>query len=64
LRRSQTEANRGATRAQRVAAELAIISCFSVGVDAIDLAAARERGIPSTNTPRRDADECADSPSA
>ena len=28
-----------------------IISCFAVGVDAVDLAAAKARGIPVTNTP-------------
>jgi lactate dehydrogenase-like 2-hydroxyacid dehydrogenase len=56
-----TEANRGATRALiNSLPKLEIISCFGVGVDAIDLAAARERGIPVTNTPGVMADECAD----
>ncbi|HQR69949.1 MAG TPA: 2-hydroxyacid dehydrogenase [Burkholderiaceae bacterium] len=31
--------------------KLRLIACFGVGVDAIDLAAARERGIAVTNTP-------------
>jgi lactate dehydrogenase-like 2-hydroxyacid dehydrogenase len=56
-----TEANRGATRALISSLpKLEIISCFGVGVDGIDLAAARERGIPVTNTPGVMADECAD----
>jgi lactate dehydrogenase-like 2-hydroxyacid dehydrogenase len=56
-----TEANRGATRALIASLpRLEIISVFGVGVDAIDLAAARERGIPVTNTPGILADECAD----
>jgi lactate dehydrogenase-like 2-hydroxyacid dehydrogenase len=56
-----TEANRGATRALITSLpKLEIIACFGVGVDAIDLAAARERGIPVTNTPGILADECAD----
>jgi len=56
-----TEANRGATR-ELIASlpNLEIISCFGVGVDGIDLAAARERAIPVTNTPGVMADECAD----
>jgi hydroxypyruvate reductase len=56
-----TEANRGAAR-ELIASlpNLEIISCFGVGVDRIDLAAARERGIPVTNTPGVMADECAD----
>jgi lactate dehydrogenase-like 2-hydroxyacid dehydrogenase len=61
IRGIATEANRGATRAliERLP-KLEIISCFGVGVDAIDLAAARERNIPVTNTPGILADECAD----
>ncbi len=56
-----TEANRGATRDLiAMLPRLEIISCFGVGVDRIDLAAARERGIPVTNTPGVLADECAD----
>jgi lactate dehydrogenase-like 2-hydroxyacid dehydrogenase len=56
-----TEANRGASR-DLVASlpNLEIISCFGVGVDRIDLAAARQRAIPVTNTPGVMADECAD----
>src|SRR5258708_38355542 len=56
-----TEANRGVTR-NLIASlpKLEIISCFGVGVDAIDLAAARERAIPVTNTPGVMVDECAD----
>src|SRR3984893_1343859 len=47
-----TEANRGATRALIASLpRLEIISCFGVGVDGIDLAAARERAIAVTNTP-------------
>jgi D-3-phosphoglycerate dehydrogenase len=61
VRALATEANRGATR-ELIASlpKLEIISCFGVGVDAIDLAAARERGIPVTNTPGVMVDECAD----
>jgi hydroxypyruvate reductase len=56
-----TEANRGATRDLIMSLpNLQIISCFGVGVDAIDLAAARERAIAVTNTPGVMADECAD----
>ncbi len=56
-----TEANRGATRALIMSLpKLEIISCFGVGVDGIDLAAARERGIPVTNTPCILVEECAD----
>jgi D-3-phosphoglycerate dehydrogenase len=56
-----TEANRGATRALIMSLpKLEIISCFGVGVDGIDLAAARERAIPVTNTPGVMAEECAD----
>jgi lactate dehydrogenase-like 2-hydroxyacid dehydrogenase len=61
IRAIATEANRGATR-DLIAAlpKLEIISCFGVGIDGIDLAAARERAIPVTNTPGVMADECAD----
>jgi lactate dehydrogenase-like 2-hydroxyacid dehydrogenase len=61
VRAIATEANRGATR-ELIASlpQLEIISCFGVGIDRIDLAAARERGIPVTNTPGVMADECAD----
>jgi len=61
IRGLATEANRGATRALMASLpKLEIISCFGVGVDAIDLAAAREHAIPVTNTPGVLADECAD----
>jgi len=39
---------------------LRLIACFGVGVDAIDLAAARERGIAVTNTPEVLTDDVAD----
>src|SRR5579859_2558095 len=56
-----TEANRGATRDLIMSLpKLEIISVFGVGVDAVDLAVARGRGIPVTNTPGILADECAD----
>lgn len=61
IRAIATEANRGATRALIGSLpRLEIISCFGVGVDAIDVAAARERHIRVTNTPGVMADECAD----
>ncbi len=61
IRAIATEANRGASR-DLIASlpKLEIISCFGVGVDGIDLAAARERAIPVTNTPGVMVDECAD----
>jgi lactate dehydrogenase-like 2-hydroxyacid dehydrogenase len=56
-----TEANRGASRALiALLPKLEIISVFGVGVDAVDLAAARERNIPVTNTPGVLGDEVAD----
>ena len=56
-----TEVNRGADR-QLIEGlpKLEIISCFGVGLDLIDLDAARERKIPVTNTPGVVGDECAD----
>ena len=47
-----TTGERGATRSliERCPA-LEIVSCFGVGIDAIDRAACRERGVPVTNTP-------------
>src|SRR5215470_12845497 len=55
------EANRGANRALIAALpKLEVISLFGVGTDAVDLAAARERGIPVTNTPDILTDEVAD----
>ena len=56
-----TEANRGANRVLIAALpKLEMISVFGVGTDLIDLAAARERGIPVTNTPDILTDEVAD----
>lgn len=47
-----TEANRGLTRALLAKfSNVEVISVFGVGTDAVDLAAAKERGIPVTNTP-------------
>jgi hydroxypyruvate reductase len=61
IRAIATEANRGANRALLdMLPKLEMISCFGVGVDAVDLRAARERGIPVTNTPGILADEVAD----
>jgi lactate dehydrogenase-like 2-hydroxyacid dehydrogenase len=61
IRAIATEANRGATRALiDMLPRLEIIANFGTGVDAIDLAAARERNIPVTNTPGVMADEVAD----
>ena len=52
IRAIATEANRGADRALIAALpKLEIVSVFGVGVDNIDLKAARERNIPVTNTP-------------
>jgi len=61
IRALATEANRGASR-ELIARlpNLEIISCFGVGLDLVDLTAARERGIPVTNTPGILADEVAD----
>jgi lactate dehydrogenase-like 2-hydroxyacid dehydrogenase len=61
IRAIATEANRGADRALIAALpKLEIVSVFGVGVDNIDLAAARERNIPVTNTPGVLTDEVAD----
>jgi lactate dehydrogenase-like 2-hydroxyacid dehydrogenase len=61
IRGIATEANRGADRALIAALpRLEVISVFGVGTDTIDLAAARERGIPVTNTPDILTDEVAD----
>ena len=61
VRAIATEANRGVTRELiAILPKLEIIACFGVGVDAIDLAAARERNIPVTNTPGVMADDVAD----
>ncbi len=52
IRGVATEANHGLTHAllERLP-NVEVISVFGVGTDAVDLAAARERGIPVTNTP-------------
>src|SRR5262249_21853670 len=61
IRAIATEANRGANRALIAALpKLEVISVFGVGTDAVDLAAARERGIPVSNTPGILTDEVAD----
>ena len=61
IRAIATEANRGADRALIAALpKLEVISVFGVGIDAVDLAAARERNIPVTNTPGVLTDEVAD----
>jgi lactate dehydrogenase-like 2-hydroxyacid dehydrogenase len=61
IRAIATEANRGASRALIEALpKLEVIGVFGVGTDAIDLAAARERHIPVSNTPGVLTDECAD----
>jgi D-3-phosphoglycerate dehydrogenase len=61
IRGIATEANRGANRALIMALpRLEVISLFGVGTDSVDLAAARERGIPVTNTPGILTDEVAD----
>jgi lactate dehydrogenase-like 2-hydroxyacid dehydrogenase len=61
IRAIATEANRGADRALIAALpRLEIISVFGVGVDNIDVEAARERNIPVTNTPGVLTDEVAD----
>ncbi len=52
IRGVATEANRGLTRALLdTLPNLEVISVFGVGTDAVDLKAAKERGIPVTNTP-------------
>ena len=61
IRGIATEANRGADRALIAALpRLEVISVFGVGTDSVDLAAARERGIPVSNTPDILTDEVAD----
>jgi lactate dehydrogenase-like 2-hydroxyacid dehydrogenase len=61
IRAIATEANRGADRALIEALpRLEVISLFGVGTDSVDLAAARERNIPVTNTPGILTDEVAD----
>jgi lactate dehydrogenase-like 2-hydroxyacid dehydrogenase len=61
IRAIATEANRGADRALIAALpRLEVIAIFGVGTDSVDLAAARERGVPVTNTPGILAEEVAD----
>jgi lactate dehydrogenase-like 2-hydroxyacid dehydrogenase len=61
VRAAAVEVNRGVNRALIEALpKLEIIACFGAGVDLVDLAAARERGIAVTNTPAIFDDECAD----
>ena len=61
IRAIATEANRGANRALiAMLPKLELIAGFGVGFDRIDLAAARERNIPVTNTPGVLGDEVAD----
>jgi lactate dehydrogenase-like 2-hydroxyacid dehydrogenase len=61
VRAIATEANNGADRALiEKLPNLEIISVFGVGLDAIDLAAARERKLAVTNTPGILTDEVAD----
>ena len=56
-----TTGGAGATRALiEQLPKLRLIACFGVGVDAIDLAAARERGVAVTNTPDVLTDDVAD----
>jgi D-3-phosphoglycerate dehydrogenase len=61
VRAIATEANRGADRALIAALpKLELIALFGVGTDAVDLVAARDHGIPVTNTPGILGDEVAD----
>jgi lactate dehydrogenase-like 2-hydroxyacid dehydrogenase len=61
VRAIATEANRGATRGLiEILPKLEVISVFGVGLDLVDLQAARERRIPVSNTPGILADEVAD----
>jgi lactate dehydrogenase-like 2-hydroxyacid dehydrogenase len=61
VRALATEANRGADRALIAALpRLELIAVFGVGVDNVDLAAAREHNVAVTNTPGVLTDECAD----
>lgn len=61
VRLAAVEVNRGINRSVIEALpKLEIISCFGAGVDLVDRAAARERGIPVTNTPGVFGDACAD----
>jgi len=61
IRAIATEANRGANRALiEMLPKLELIAGFGVGYDKTDIAAARERNIPVTNTPGVLGDEVGD----
>ena len=61
IRAAAVEANRGLSGEMiRMLPRLEVIATFGVGVDAVDVAAARERSIPVTNTPGVIADDVAD----
>jgi lactate dehydrogenase-like 2-hydroxyacid dehydrogenase len=61
IRAVATETNRGANRALiDMLPQLEMIAIFGAGIDSVDLAAARARNIPVTNTPGLMADEVAD----
>jgi lactate dehydrogenase-like 2-hydroxyacid dehydrogenase len=61
VRAIATEANNGADRALiEKLPKLEIIAVFGVGIDAVDVAAARERNLPVTNTPGILGDEVGD----
>src|SRR5262249_30448423 len=61
IRAIATEAHRGADRALIAALpKLEVIAVFGVGTDFVDVAAARERNVPVTNTPGILTDEVAD----
>lgn len=61
IRAIATEANRGANRALiEMLPKLELIAGFGVGYDKTDIAVARERGIPVTNTPGVLGDEVGD----
>ncbi|MBL8669065.1 MAG: 2-hydroxyacid dehydrogenase [Alphaproteobacteria bacterium] len=61
VRAIATDGHRGASSAVMAALpKLEIISCFGVGVDAVDLPAAKARGVKVTNTPDVLNDDVAD----
>lgn len=56
-----TEVNRGAdAELISLLPKLEVVSCFGTGVDLIDFAATKARGIPVSNTPNVMSEECAD----